>query len=98
MLNTLAGFTKVELPDDIANRDVLLLLLSFSSSGLPCDVGTSTCNGNNHLCHGRGPAYPDDTKSTQIIGQRQADAAQASSRRQRTEHSLKVTRVPAFPR
>jgi hypothetical protein len=45
-------------------------------SGLPCDTGTSTCNGNNQLCVGRGPAYPDDVKSTEIIGQRQADKAQ----------------------
>lgn len=28
------------------------------------------------MCHGRGPAWPDDTASTAIIGQRQADKAQ----------------------
>lgn len=45
-------------------------------SGLPCDAASSTCNGNNQMCVGRGPAWPDDTKSTKIIGQRQADKAQ----------------------
>lgn len=45
-------------------------------SGLPCDTATSTCNGNNQLCVGRGPAWPNDEKSTQIIGQRQGDKAQ----------------------
>lgn len=44
-------------------------------AGLPCDAVTSTCNGTNKLCVGRGPAFPDDTKSTFIIGQRQASKA-----------------------
>jgi hypothetical protein len=38
-------------------------------------MNTSTCHGRNELCHGRGPAWPDDTASTAIIGQRQAAKA-----------------------
>jgi hypothetical protein len=41
------------------------------SPGLPCDPATSTCNGRNELCHGRGPAWPDDRASAAIIGARQ---------------------------
>ncbi|XVF55141.1 hypothetical protein PTKIN_Ptkin06aG0012500 [Pterospermum kingtungense] len=40
-------------------------------TGLPCDFNHSTCNGKNELCYGRGPGYPDEFKSTEIIGQRQ---------------------------
>jgi neutral ceramidase len=36
---------------------------------------SSTCGGRNELCHGRGPAWPDDSASTAIIAQRQADKA-----------------------
>ncbi|CAM6104879.1 unnamed protein product [Calypogeia fissa] len=43
-----------------------------TDTGLPCDFNTSTCNGKNELCIGRGPAYPDDHfESTKIIGERQ---------------------------
>ncbi|CAM6092839.1 unnamed protein product [Calypogeia fissa] len=43
-----------------------------TDTGLPCDFNTSTCNGKNELCLGRGPAYPDDHfASTKIIGERQ---------------------------
>lgn len=44
-------------------------------TGLPCEAASSTCNGRNELCHGRGPAWPDDKRSTQIIGRRQAERA-----------------------
>ncbi|KXZ50831.1 hypothetical protein GPECTOR_15g517 [Gonium pectorale] len=44
-------------------------------TGLPCDAATSTCNGRNELCHGRGPAWPDDRASAAIIGARQFQAA-----------------------
>ncbi|KAJ4834751.1 Neutral ceramidase 2 [Turnera subulata] len=40
-------------------------------TGLPCDFNTSTCNGKNELCYGRGPGYPDEFESTRIIGERQ---------------------------
>eukprot|EP01018_Ginkgo_biloba_P019683 Gb_04896 [translate_table: standard] len=40
-------------------------------TGLPCDFNHSSCNGNNQLCIGRGPGYPSDFSSTQIIGNRQ---------------------------
>lgn len=40
-------------------------------TGLPCDFNHSTCNGENELCIGRGPAFPDDFASTNIIGDRQ---------------------------
>jgi neutral ceramidase len=50
-------------------------------SGLPCDRVHSTCNGNNQLCWGRGPAWPDHFKSTEIIGQMQAEEARVSSGR-----------------
>eukprot|EP00878_Enallax_costatus_P021281 GHUV01022525.1.p1 GENE.GHUV01022525.1~~GHUV01022525.1.p1 ORF type:complete len:471 (+),score=127.42 GHUV01022525.1:127-1539(+) len=44
-------------------------------TGEPCDMAKSTCGGRNELCVGRGPAWPDDTASTAIIAQRQADKA-----------------------
>ncbi|KAL6614881.1 hypothetical protein ACP70R_037151 [Stipagrostis hirtigluma subsp. patula] len=37
----------------------------------PCDFNHSTCNGQNELCYGRGPGYPDEFESTRIIGSRQ---------------------------
>ncbi|XP_066306623.1 neutral ceramidase-like isoform X2 [Miscanthus floridulus] len=37
----------------------------------PCDFNHSTCNGQNELCYGRGPGYPDEFESTRIIGNRQ---------------------------
>eukprot|EP01018_Ginkgo_biloba_P019727 Gb_09001 [translate_table: standard] len=40
-------------------------------TGLPCDFNSSTCNGKNELCYGRGPGYPDEFSSTRIIGERQ---------------------------
>ncbi|KAE8690430.1 Neutral ceramidase [Hibiscus syriacus] len=40
-------------------------------TGLPCDFNHSTCNGKNELCYGRGPGYPDEFESTEIIGKRQ---------------------------
>ncbi|KAK8483536.1 hypothetical protein V6N13_024619 [Hibiscus sabdariffa] len=40
-------------------------------TGLPCDFNHSTCNGKNELCYGRGPGYPDEFKSTEIIGKKQ---------------------------
>lgn len=44
-----------------------------------CDAVTSTCGGRTELCHGRGPAWPDDTASTLIIAQRQAAAVRAQA-------------------
>jgi hypothetical protein len=45
-------------------------------TGLPCDREHSTCgDGSNAMCWGRGPGWPDDFKSTEIIGRRQADKA-----------------------
>lgn len=46
-------------------------------TGLPCDAVHSTCNGRVKECIGRGPGWPDNFESTQVIGQRQADKAQA---------------------
>ncbi|XP_019705525.1 neutral ceramidase 2 [Elaeis guineensis] len=40
-------------------------------SGLPCDFNHSSCHGNAQLCVGHGPGYPDEIKSTRIIGERQ---------------------------
>ncbi|KAK7259757.1 hypothetical protein RIF29_25370 [Crotalaria pallida] len=40
-------------------------------SGKPCDFYHSSCNGNDQLCVGRGPGYPDEILSTKIIGERQ---------------------------
>ncbi|KAL9302038.1 Neutral ceramidase 2 [Arabidopsis thaliana] len=40
-------------------------------TGLPCDFNHSTCNGQNELCYGRGPGYPDEFESTRIIGEKQ---------------------------
>ncbi|XP_020517299.1 neutral ceramidase isoform X1 [Amborella trichopoda] len=44
-------------------------------SGTPCDFNHSSCNGNNLLCVGRGPGYPDEISSTKIIGERQFQKA-----------------------
>lgn len=44
-------------------------------SGRPCDFNRSSCHGNNELCVGRGPGYPDEIRSTRIIGERQFSAA-----------------------
>nr|GMD43515.1 neutral ceramidase-like [Ipomoea batatas] len=44
-------------------------------TGLPCDFNYSTCNGNNQLCIGRGPGYPDEILSTRMIGERQFQKA-----------------------
>ncbi|KAF6266801.1 neutral ceramidase [Scenedesmus sp. NREL 46B-D3] len=45
-------------------------------TGLPCEMNSSTCSGRNELCHGRGPAWPDDSASTAAIADLQADKAQ----------------------
>ncbi|KAM5565257.1 neutral ceramidase 2-like [Rosa sericea] len=42
-----------------------------TDTGRPCDFNTSSCNGNDLLCLGRGPGYPDEILSTKIIGERQ---------------------------
>ncbi|WMV27801.1 hypothetical protein MTR67_021186, partial [Solanum verrucosum] len=44
-------------------------------SGLPCDFNHSSCHGNDQLCVGRGPGYPDEILSTKIIGKRQFQKA-----------------------
>ncbi|CAN0871835.1 Neutral ceramidase 2 [Linum grandiflorum] len=40
-------------------------------TGNPCDFNRSSCGGNDQLCVGRGPGYPDETLSTKMIGERQ---------------------------
>lgn len=49
---------------------------AVAAPGEPCEMHGSTCGGRNELCHGRGPAWPDDTASTAAIAQLQADKAQ----------------------
>ncbi|OWM70620.1 hypothetical protein CDL15_Pgr014293 [Punica granatum] len=44
-------------------------------SGKPCDFNRSSCHGNDLLCVGRGPGYPDEIRSTKIIGERQFKTA-----------------------
>ncbi|KAJ7957945.1 neutral ceramidase-like [Quillaja saponaria] len=44
-------------------------------SGKPCDFNHSSCHGNDLLCVGRGPGYPDEILSTKIIGERQFKTA-----------------------
>ncbi|CAI9777933.1 unnamed protein product [Fraxinus pennsylvanica] len=44
-------------------------------SGKPCDFNHSSCHGNDQLCVGRGPGYPDEILSTKIIGERQFQKA-----------------------
>ncbi|KAI3464734.1 hypothetical protein Pfo_021397 [Paulownia fortunei] len=44
-------------------------------SGKPCDFNHSSCHGNDQLCVGRGPGYPDEVLSTKIIGERQFQKA-----------------------
>uniref|UniRef100_A0A7S0RPR3 Neutral ceramidase n=1 Tax=Chlamydomonas leiostraca TaxID=1034604 RepID=A0A7S0RPR3_9CHLO len=46
-------------------------------TGEPCDNPTSTCGGRSEMCHGRGPAWPDDMRSAWVVGSRQAEVAQA---------------------
>ncbi|KAK1322445.1 Neutral ceramidase [Acorus calamus] len=40
-------------------------------TGKPCDFNRSSCHGDDRLCVGRGPGYPDEILSTKIIGERQ---------------------------
>ncbi|KAF6172538.1 hypothetical protein GIB67_007051 [Kingdonia uniflora] len=44
-------------------------------TGLACDFNHSSCSGNDKLCVGRGPGYPDEIKSTKIIAERQFQKA-----------------------
>ncbi|KAL4650337.1 hypothetical protein ACB092_01G080400, partial [Castanea dentata] len=44
-------------------------------SGKPCDFNHSSCHGNDQLPMGRGPGYPNEILSTQIIGERQYQKA-----------------------
>ncbi|KAK7333855.1 hypothetical protein VNO80_30635 [Phaseolus coccineus] len=44
-------------------------------SGKPCDFNHSSCNGNDQLCAGWGPGYPNEILSTKIIGERQFKSA-----------------------
>ncbi|KAK9270388.1 hypothetical protein L1049_025967 [Liquidambar formosana] len=46
-----------------------------TDTGLPCDFNRSSCHGDDRLCVGRGPGYPDEIVSTKIIGQRQFQKA-----------------------
>ncbi|KAJ0087563.1 hypothetical protein Patl1_09439 [Pistacia atlantica] len=46
-----------------------------TDSGKPCDFNHSSCHGNDLLCVGRGPGYPDEILSTKIIGERQFQKA-----------------------
>ncbi|XP_062100803.1 neutral ceramidase 2-like [Humulus lupulus] len=46
-----------------------------SDTGQPCDFNHSSCNGDNQLCLGRGPGYPDEILSTKIIGETQFQKA-----------------------
>ncbi|PNH01132.1 Neutral ceramidase, partial [Tetrabaena socialis] len=64
-------------------------------TGLPCDAATSTCNGRNELCHGRGPAWPDDRTSAAIIGARQFEAARLLYASSEQTHSTCAVRLCA---
>ncbi|KAJ8772531.1 hypothetical protein K2173_027708 [Erythroxylum novogranatense] len=46
-----------------------------SDTGQPCDFNRSSCHGDETLCLGRGPGYPDEILSTKIIGERQFSKA-----------------------
>ncbi|OMO85449.1 Neutral/alkaline nonlysosomal ceramidase [Corchorus olitorius] len=46
-----------------------------TDTGNSCDFNHSSCNGNDQLCVGRGPGYPDEILSTKIIGERQYQKA-----------------------
>ncbi|XP_030498430.2 neutral ceramidase 2 [Cannabis sativa] len=46
-----------------------------TDTGKPCDFNHSSCNGDNQICLGRGPGYPDEILSTKIIGERQFQKA-----------------------
>ena len=54
---------------------IVIFVSSFVyTAGLPCE-DHSLCNGRNKLCIARGPAWPDNFRSNEIIAQRQADKA-----------------------
>jgi neutral ceramidase len=45
-------------------------------TGLPCDAVHSTCDGRVQKCIGRGPGWPDDFRSTNIIASKQKEKAE----------------------
>lgn len=52
-----------------------LFILHSGTAEKPCDIASSTCNGKNEQCHGRGPGWPDEYASNKIIAQRQFSLA-----------------------
>eukprot|EP00879_Flechtneria_rotunda_P016060 GHRR01016798.1.p1 GENE.GHRR01016798.1~~GHRR01016798.1.p1 ORF type:complete len:712 (+),score=214.79 GHRR01016798.1:134-2269(+) len=69
------GFTAAFAQSSVGDTSPNVLGAYCLDTGEPCVMSSSTCGGRNELCHGRGPAWPDDTASTAIIGQLQADKA-----------------------
>ncbi|XVF63574.1 hypothetical protein PTKIN_Ptkin09bG0097700 [Pterospermum kingtungense] len=61
-----------------------------TDTGKPCDFNRSSCNGNDQLCVGRGPGYPDEILSTKIIGERQFQKAVELFNSATTELSGKI--------
>lgn len=69
--NFIAAFCQANVGDTSPNT-----LGAFCiDTGLPCDAVHSTCNGRVQNCIGRGPAWPDNFKSCEIIGSKQSDKA-----------------------
>lgn len=62
-----------------------LLVLYYCAPGKPCDISSSTCNGKNEQCHGRGPGWPDEYLSNKIIAQRQFSLAKTLQNRDAME-------------
>ncbi|KAL4575417.1 hypothetical protein LXL04_022260 [Taraxacum kok-saghyz] len=66
-----SGFVGAFCQSNVGDVSPNVLGAFCSDSGLPCDFNHSSCHGDEQLCVGRGPGYPDEIKSTKIIAERQ---------------------------
>ncbi|KAI3778472.1 hypothetical protein L2E82_07803 [Cichorium intybus] len=70
-----SGFVGAFCQSNVGDVSPNVLGAFCTDSGLPCDFNHSSCHGDDQLCVGRGPGYPDEIKSTKIIGERQFQKA-----------------------
>ncbi|KAM7258829.1 hypothetical protein ACFE04_014570 [Oxalis oulophora] len=66
-----SGFVAAFCQSNVGDVTPNVLGAFCTDSGKPCDFNHSSCHGDDSLCIGRGPGYPDEILSTKIIGQRQ---------------------------
>lgn len=69
--NFVAGFAQSNEGDVTPNT----LGAFCKKTGKACTMDTSTCEGRSQDCLGRGPGYPDEFKSAEIIGRKQWEKA-----------------------